>query len=191
MNGQPPHVITRLLESARGGDGAAVDQLWALIYEELHRMAAGRLASNPGDRTLQPTALVNEAYLRLMGNGKVPFQNRRHFFVAAARAMHQIIVDDVRRRGRKKRGGLKRAVCLNEGDAAVEEDPTFVLDIDEALKRMGEQRPDLVEIVQLRYFVGMGLDETAEVLGVARKTVANRWKVAKALLAGMLDDGDE
>ena len=193
MPGEPTNPITQLLASIGRGESAARDQFWAAVYEELHRMARVQMAREGLGRTLQPTALVHEAYLRLFPGGDGSFENRRHFFAAAAIAMHRILVDDARRRGRLKRGGGVEPHRLEPGvmDPAVLDDaPGLVLAVDDALAKLKEQRPDLVELVQLRFFAGLNLDETANVLGVARRTVVNRWRLARALLYGMLQDGE-
>lgn len=183
------HIVTRLLYAVRTGSKGAAEELWKAVYQQLYVMAAARMAEERGPRTLQPTALVNEAYLRLFG-GNDHFENRRHFFSAAARAMHQILVDDARRRGRLKRGGAATTqssalAADGQGDdmpGTGDLDPAEVLAIDEALARLGQEQPDLVEVVRLRYFVGMTLDETAEALAVSRRTVATRWRLARAWL---------
>lgn len=189
------HAVTQLLDAVGRGDVAAAERFWQTVYHELHAMAESRMAAEQGLRTLQPTALVNEVYLKLFGvgggdAGAARFENRRHFFAAAARAMHQILVDDAHRRGRLKRGGLARTVAYSAECDGPADDPTLVLAVDEAMAKFAQDRPDLVELVRLRFFVGLTLDETAEVLGVARRTIANQWQVARAMLYGLLS-GDE
>jgi len=185
------HAVTQLLDAVRTGDPAAADRLWQAVYQELHRMAEAKMAREANLQTLQPTALVHEAYLRLCVGGEGRFENRRHFFAAAARAMHQICVDYARQKGSIKRGGetskSQKVKTPKLEDAAadaavVDRDPTEVLAVDEALQRLADEDAELVEVVRLRYFVGLGLDETAEVLGVSRRTVAYRWRLAKAWL---------
>ncbi len=192
------HAVTQLLNAVDRGDEAAAERLWQAVYHELHALAEARLAGERGLRTLQPTALVNEAYLKLLGagaagaDGNCPrFENRRHFFAAAARAMHQILVDDARRRGRLKRGGRAWAVDLHAEPADNADDADIVLAVDEAMEKLTQERPDLVELVRLRFFVGLTLNETAEVLGVARRTVVNQWQVARAMLYGLLSSDEE
>jgi RNA polymerase sigma factor (TIGR02999 family) len=138
---------------------------------------------------------VNEAYLKLFGNGIAnateggcaTFENRRHFFAAAARAMHQIRLDDARKRRRLKRGGGLAVARTDEDPAVFDHDQVDVLALDEALAKLSDERPELVELVRLRFFVGLSLDESADVLGVSRRTVANRWRLARAWLYGALD----
>ncbi len=187
------YAVTQLLDAARRGDGGAAERLWQAVHHELREMAASHMAREHGPRTLQPTALVNEVYLRIFGgNGDLSFENRRHFFAAAGRAMHQILVDDARTRGRLKRGGTShRAEPGGAADHPLitgatqpsgDTDPAEVLAVDEALAKLGAEQPELVEIVRLRYFVGLTLDETADAIGISRRTVATRWRLAKAWL---------
>ncbi len=197
MPGEPT-LITQLLAAVGRGEPAALDRLGAEVYDELHRMAHAYMAREGPGRTLQPTALVSEAWLRLAA-GDGTFENRRHFFGAAAKAMHRILVDDARRRGCLKRGGhthrrmdAETIGPLTHGSRAEpvisDGDPAFILAMDEALATLNAERPDLAELVRLRFFTGLTLDETAEVLGVARRTVVNQWRLARALLYGMLTD---
>lgn len=177
------HTVTRLLAAVHTGDNGAANRLWQVVALELRTLAQARMAAEHGCRTLQPTALVNEVYLRLFAGASRPsFENRHHFFAAAARAMHQILVDDARTRRRLKRGGDRQREQLADLSAGDAPDPAEILAVDEALARLGDDQPDWLEVVRLRYFVGLNLDEAAEVLGVSRRTVATRWRLAKAWL---------
>ncbi len=191
MHTRDSNAITKILSHIASGDVAARQQLWNLVYQELRQMAADQMALESPGRTLQPTALVHEAYFRLCaaaGNGH--FENRRHFFAAAARAMRQIRIDDARRRGRLKRGGpahggAARSQCRSDDNgepAAFDDDPVELLAVEEALATLEKEQPDLAELVQLRFFAGLDIDQTAEVLGVAPRTVDNRWRIARAWL---------
>lgn len=191
MHTPDSHAVTHILNHAASGDPAARKQLWDLVYHELRQMAADQMALESPGRTLQPTALVHEAYFRLCaaaGNGH--FENRRHFFAAAANAMRQIRIDDARRRGRLKRGGPAHGGAArpqprpedNGEPAAFDDDPAELLAVEEALAALEKEQPDLAELVQLRFFAGLDIDQTAEVLGVAPRTVDNRWRIARAWL---------
>lgn len=191
MNEDPTHLVTNLLAATRQGDEGARERLWRLVYTELHQMAQARLASEQAGRTLQPTALVNEAYLRLVGNSGVEFDNRRHFFAAAGRAMHRICIDDARRRRALKRGGDHRPVDLEGEKLVFDRAPDELLALDQALQRLTEEQPELAELVRLRFFVGLNTDQAAGVLGVSRRTVGNRWRLARAWLYGAMSGGVE
>jgi len=186
------HSVTRLLDAVRQQTPGAQDRLWEAVHSELHLMARQRMADEHGPRTLQPTALVNEAYLRLFAGGDGSFENRRHFFAAAARAMHRICVDDARRRKRLKRGGGVTTAELGQEPAVFDRDHTEVLAVDEALTKLEVESPELAELVRLKYFVGLSLDETADTLGIARRTVVNQWRLARAWLhAALADDAEQ
>jgi RNA polymerase sigma factor (TIGR02999 family) len=174
--------VTQLLAAVGRGDGGASEKLWALIYEELRAVARHQLAGEDSAGTLQPTALVHEAFLRLTGGGGVQWANRRHFFAAAAKAMHRIRIDDARRRKRLKRGGGRRPGVLGEGPAIFDQDPDEVLAIDEALGRLKQEEPRAAEVVLLRYFAGLTVNETAEALGVSGRTVKSDWQFARTWL---------
>jgi RNA polymerase sigma factor (TIGR02999 family) len=188
--GRPVGPITRLLEAAAQGEAASANRLWSAVYQELHRLAGAELAREGPGCSLQATSLVNEAYLRLIGDGQVEWDNRRHFFAAAAKAMRRILVDDACRRGRLKRGGGQTPDSLLEEPAAPQEDPAKVLAIDEALQKLEQVDPPRAEIVMLRYFAGLGIDETAAALGVSPRTVDTGWRFAKAWLHRELSKGD-
>ncbi|MCH8251771.1 MAG: sigma-70 family RNA polymerase sigma factor [Planctomycetes bacterium] len=180
--------ITELLAGAARGDDAAEERLWQAVYAELRAMAGKQMAAESPGRTLQPTALVHEAYLRLTGGAPVKWENRRHFFAAAAKAMRRIRVDDARRRTRRKRGGDGPTMSLPDNVGADGPDPGEMLDIDEALDRLEREFPREARVVMLRYFVGMTGEETAEALGVSPRTVDSDWRYARAWLHRALSD---
>jgi RNA polymerase sigma factor (sigma-70 family) len=202
--------VTQLLDAAACGDKSAHEQLWSLVYDELHRAARQQLAGEQRGVNLQTTVLVHEAYLRLVGNGQVHWANRRHFFAAAAKAMRRICVDDARKRERLKRGGpglgrknAARAAAKGGADgqgacawhgpngplgnevsraAVFDRDPGELLALDEALAKLEKEDPAKAEIVMLRYFAGLTIEETAVALGLAPRTVAKLWRFARAWL---------
>ena len=182
--------VTQLLQAVSQGHASAQQELWSLIYEELHGLARGQMVNEPAGVTLQSTALVHEAYLRLIGNENVQWANRRHFFGAAANAMRRIRIDEARRRGRQKRGGGQQRVPIDEADAVFDQDPAQVLAIDEALVKLEQTDPRKAEIVMLRYFAGLSVDETARAMGVSPRTVDSEWRFAKAWLHRELRSGD-
>jgi RNA polymerase sigma factor (TIGR02999 family) len=175
--------ITSLLTAVGSGDAAAAQRLWHLVYDELHRVAKARMALEGRRGDLQTTVLIQETYLRLVGadGGAIP-ANRRHFFGAAANAMRQFLVDDARKRGRLKRGGSRRPGELGEAAAALNHDPADVLALDEALAKLRAHDERKAEIVQLRFFAGLSIDETAEMLGLSPRQVDKEWCFAKAWL---------
>lgn len=178
-----PESLTHLLNAAAGGaDPAAQQQLWAVVYDELHRMARHQLEGDGAARRLQPTSLVHEAYLRLVGHGPVAWSNHRHFFAAAAEAMRRICVDDARRRGRLKRGGGHAPQPLDTDPAAFGHDPAELLAIDAALRKLEAEDPRKARVVVLRVFGGLTADETAQALDVSRRTVEYDWRFARAWL---------
>ncbi|HMF12181.1 MAG TPA: sigma-70 family RNA polymerase sigma factor [Gemmataceae bacterium] len=172
--------VTRILSAIDGGDPHAAEQLLPLVYDELRKLAARRLAQEKPGQTLQATALVHEAYLRLVGNQD--FENRRHFFAAAAEAMRHVLVDRARRRKRTKQGGGWQRVPLDEAIAASTSAPDELLAIDEALTRLEKDDPQAAAVVKLRYFAGLSADETAHSLGISRASVYRHWNFARAWL---------
>ena len=182
-----PAEVTRLLERAHGGDPHAAAELLPLVYDELRKLARKRMgAEREGGvgQTLQPTALVHEAYLRLVGESEVRWSGRGHFFGAAALAMRRILVDRARQRQSLKRGGGEPAVPL-ELDPAIgpeEPPPDAMLALDEALDRLAPFGQRRVDVVMLRYFAGLSVEETALSLGVSEATVKNEWRFARAWL---------
>ena len=175
--------VTRLLDAAAAGDRQAAADLLPAVYAELRRLAAARLANEKAGHTLQPTALVHEAYLRLVG-GDQTFDHRGHFFAAAAEAMRRILIEAARRKKRLRRGGDLQRQPLDDHEPAGD-DPADALDLlalDEALTRLEAASPRRAQLVKLRYFAGLSLPDAADVLGVARSTAGADWTYAKAWL---------
>jgi RNA polymerase sigma factor (TIGR02999 family) len=178
-----------LQAAGRGEDGAAA-RLMTLVYEQLRAMAKAQMGREASPRTLQPTALVHEAWLRLFGDGETDWQNRAHFFGAAGEAMRRIMVDAARRRAAHKRGGGLDRGDLDEAFVAGKtQDRLDLLALDEALARMEQRDPRMVDIVKLRYFVELSVDDTAAALGISRRTVLREWTAAKAWLHKELGGG--
>jgi RNA polymerase sigma factor (TIGR02999 family) len=173
--------LTQLLDSVRSGRDGAQEELYERVYSELKAMAGARLFRERPGHTLQPTALVNEAYLRL-APGDEQWENRAHFFGSAAQAMRRILVDHARRHQAVKRGGEARRVTFADLAIAGEEPDLDLLALDAALEALGKEEPRLAEVVQLRYFAGLGIAETAEVMGTSPATVKRDWTFARAWL---------
>jgi RNA polymerase sigma factor (TIGR02999 family) len=173
---------TALLESAGEGDASTLDRLVPLVYEELRRMAHRQLARESALSSMGTTALVHEAYLRLVDSSRVTSFGRGYFFAAAARVMRQILVDHARRRKAEKRGGGVECETLDEESAAVDAYAEEILDLDDALRRLGERSSRQVTVVECRFFAGMTVEETADVLAVSSRTVESDWAMARAWL---------
>jgi RNA polymerase sigma factor (TIGR02999 family) len=174
--------VTLLLEAARQGDPQAADKLLPLVYAELRRVAATKMAQeNPG-HTLQPTALVHEAWLRLTGDEDRRWNDRTHFFAAAAEAMRRILVDNARRKRAQRHGGGQQRVAIPEIACATVENDDQVLAINDALEKFAVLDPHKSELVKLRYFVGLTLEEAAGVLGISLATAKRHWVFARAWL---------
>jgi RNA polymerase sigma factor (TIGR02999 family) len=184
--------VTRILSAIERGDQQAADQLLPLVYEELRKLAAQRLAQEKPGQTLQATALVHEAYLRLLnpGHGQ-DWNSRGHFFAAAAEAMRRILVDNARRKRRPKHGGDQKRVPLDAVALPVEDRFHDLLALDEALTKFAGQEPLKAELVKLRYFAGLSIDEAAACLGISSITAKRYWAVARAWLYDALSDGEE
>ena len=176
-------MLRKFLSQIESGDPKATDRLLPLVYDELKRMAEAKMNREPSDHTLQPTALVNEAFLRLVGSEhQMTWENRRHFFGAAAEAMRRVLIDAARRRGRLKRGaGFRRDNdgLLNVPRTEPDED---VESLSEALDRFSEIEPQKAELVKLRFFAGMTISQAAELLGISTSTAERHWSYARAWL---------
>jgi RNA polymerase sigma factor (TIGR02999 family) len=177
-----PEGVTQLLERWSQGDEEALDQLMPLVYDELHRLAGAYLRRERGEHTLQPTALVNEAYLKLVRQRNIQWQNRAQFFGVAAQLMRRILVDHARANYADKRGGDRVNVSLKNIGAFGTQPTTDVLALHDVLNRLAEIDPDQSRIVELRFFGGLTIEETAEVMQVSHSTVEREWKIAKAWL---------
>jgi RNA polymerase sigma factor (TIGR02999 family) len=179
-----PADVTQVLDAARSGDGEAASKLLELVYDELRRLARHQMAAVPPGDTLQPTALVHEAYLRLLGREpEAGWEGRAHFFNAAARAMRDIIVEQARKHARIKRGGNRRRVALDENTLVSPQTTSEdLLALDEALKALEETDPTSARIALLRYFAGLTVEETAQAMGTAPRTVKRHWQYALAWL---------
>jgi RNA polymerase sigma factor (TIGR02999 family) len=173
------------------GGNQPADALLPGLYAELRRLAAALSTRLRPGQTLQPTALVHEAYLRLVGRGDPGWEGRRHFFGAAARAMREILIEQARRKGSRKRGGEARRVELSEDLALIEPPADDLLALDEAIEQLRAERPHLAEVVLLRYYTGLSVEETADVVGRSVSTVTRDWRFARAWLAGKVRLRDE
>ncbi len=191
MPTDPSSAVTLVLKAAVGGDREAAARLLPLVYEELRKLARARMARLAPGQTLQPTALVHEAYLRVIGSAASGWDGRGHFFAAAAQAMRNIIVDQARRKAAAKHGGDRARHPLDELDLAIQPPTEDVLALDEALRRLESDDPRKGRIVDLRYFAGLTVQETAAAMGVSIGTVEREWRYIKAWLhTQLLDQSD-
>jgi RNA polymerase sigma factor (TIGR02999 family) len=174
--------VTILLHQWQKGDASALERLLPLVYDELRRVARARLRAEQPNHTLQATALVHETYLRLMGRGQQTPQNRAHLFALAARLMRQILVDHARKKKAEKRGGGVTAITITDSAPAPETSLVDILALDEALTQLAAHDTRLAQVVEMRYFAGMSIEETAVALNVSTATVERDWTVAKAWL---------
>jgi RNA polymerase sigma factor (TIGR02999 family) len=172
---------TQILAAVGAGDKHAAEELLPLVYEELRRLAAAKMAQQPG-QTLQATALVHEAWLKLAGNGDSRWKDRQHFFRAAAEAMRQILIDRARRRLRLRHGGGGQQMDLDELGIAAPEKEEVLVQLDEALSELKTASPERAEIVNLRFFAGLSEGEIAELLGISERSVQRQWSYARAWL---------
>ena len=174
--------ITEMLHGWQAGDHEVADRLMRLVYDELHQIARRLIPGEGRDPTLGPTAIVHELYLKLEARGDVYWKNRGHFFALATRMMRQLRVDHYRTKSRLKRGGDRRDVPLEEGEAPLRGRPESLLELDQALSELGRLSPRQAAVVELRYFGGLTIEETAGCLGIAPKTVVREWRRARAWL---------
>jgi RNA polymerase sigma factor (TIGR02999 family) len=185
----PMSEVTRILSAIGQGDLHAAEQLLPLVYDELRKLAAQRLAREKPGHTLQATALVHEAFLRLVDvQNAQHFDGRGHFFAAAAEAMRRILVESVRRKKSKKHGGEGERVPLDQIEIALPPPDDDLLALDEALTRLAAERPDVAELVKLRFFAGLTMDEAAQTLGISPATAFRQWNYARAWLFRAVSD---
>ena len=178
----PQHEITQLLAQWREGNQSALDELYPLVYDELHRLARRYMSRERKGHTLQTTALINEAYVRLVDQKNVPWANRSHFFAISAQIMRRILIDHARRHAYAKRGGGAQQVSLDEAAAVTSGIGSEMIRLDEALKMLAEMDPRRSQVVELRYFGGLNNEEIAGVLHVSENTVTRDWNMARAWL---------
>lgn len=191
MTRQSPREVTQLLQAWCSGDQTALEKLMPLVYDELHRLAHHYMLHERIGHTLQTTALVNEAYLKLIDAANVGWQNRAHFFAISANLMRRILVDFARTRGYRKRGGNIRKVELNEALVPSPERSVDFVALDSALSSLAAFDPRQAKLVELRFFGGLSVEEAAEVLGVSPRTVKREWAVAKVWLLREMRHGEE
>src|SRR5207253_408583 len=181
--------VTRILSAIEDGDPSAAGELLPLVYEELRKLAAQRLAQEKPGQTLQATALVHEAYLRLVDDNKAQhWDSRGHFFAAAAEAMRRILVESARQKKRLRHGGGRRRVDLQEAVSLADSPQDDLLALDEALTRLAAREPAKAELVKLRYFAGLSIDEAADLMHISRSTAKRYWAFARAWLLAEIDD---
>jgi RNA polymerase sigma factor (TIGR02999 family) len=184
--------VTRILSAIEQGDHHAAEQLLPLVYDELRKLAAHKLAQERPDHTLQATALVHEAYIRLVdGEASRRWDGRRHFFAAAAEAMRRILIEDARRRKQVKRGGGRQRVELKEGDLIDKNSSETLFAIDDALDKLAREDPEAAQLVKLRYFAGLSIEDAAEMIGIPRSSAYEHWAYARARLSLELQSSQE
>lgn len=180
---------TQLLTAIEAGDPTAAENLLPLVYAELRRLAARKLAGEKPGQTLQATALVHEAFVRLVDGAKIQqWKSRRHFFAAAAEAMRRILIDNARRKRRPKLGGDRKRVAFDEACSLTEDRADELLALDEALEKLEQESPEKAELVKLRYFAGLSHQEAAQALGISRATADRHWAYARVFLYSAMED---
>lgn len=192
LKAMPMSDVTQILSQIESGDPNAADQLLPLVYEELRKLASQKLAQEKPGQTLQATALVHEAYLRLVDVEKAQYWNsREHFFAAAAEAIRRILVDNARRKRRPKHGGDRKRINLNEACFLADDRAEHLLLLDEALAKLAAESPEKAELVKLRYFGGLSHQEAAKSLGISRATADRYWSYAKVFLHCEMEDAEK
>jgi RNA polymerase sigma factor (TIGR02999 family) len=179
--------VTQMLGALERGDPHAAGRLLPLVYDELRKLAAQRMAQEPPGQTLQPTALVHEAYLRLVGQGDPGWESRGHFFAAAAEAMRRILVENARRKQTVKHGGEQKRVDLFDDQVMAPPPDERLLALDEALERFAREQPRMAELVKLRFFAGLPVEQVAVLLGISPRTAKRDWTFARAWLRREMD----
>ena len=174
--------VTRILNAIEKGDPRATEKLLPLVYDELRLLAAQKMSQEKPGQTLQATALVHEAYIRLVGTEAQNWDSRGHFFAAAAEAMRRILVDNARRKQSKRSGGDRQRISLSEASLAIEGPKEDILALDEALDRLANEDQRIAAVIKLRYFAGLALDQVADVMGLGRRTVDRYWALGRAWL---------
>jgi RNA polymerase sigma factor (TIGR02999 family) len=182
--------VTRILNAIEQGDPKAADGLLPLVYEELRLLAAQKLSQERPGQTLQATALVHEAYLRLVDAQAQSWDGRGHFFAAAAEAMRRILVENARRKNRLKRGGERQRIDLDDATLSIEPPPENIIALDEALTKLAQENGAIADVVKLRYFAGLSLEQISEIVGVSRRTVSSYWAYARAWLFREIGSAD-
>lgn len=180
--GAPVASLTQILQAASEGDSAAAGEVFSKVYSELRSLAARHMRGERRDHSLGATALIHETYVRLLGNGEFSYSDRASFFHAAAEAMRRILIEHARKRGRKKRGGQRRKLPLDIVDLSIGEFDSEILAVHEALQRLESEDAHAAEIVRLRFFAGLSVDEVATLFGTSPRTVARDWAFARAWL---------
>ncbi len=183
--------LTRILNAIEQGDARAVDKLLPAVYEELRRLAASKLSREKPGQTLQATALVHEAYLRLLGTEGQSWSSKTRFFTAAAEAMRRILIENARRKRRLKRGGRRQRMDLEEATLAIEGPSEDVLALNDALERLAAEEPVVADLVKLRYFAGLTIEQAAEVMGISGRTANRYWAYARAWLYDQIAEPQE
>ncbi|MHC4561003.1 MAG: ECF-type sigma factor [Planctomycetota bacterium] len=183
--------VTRILNAIEQGDKRAADKLLPLVYEELRLLAAQRLSKEKPGQTLQATALVHEAYIRLVGTEDQSWDNKGHFFKAAAEAMRRILIENARRKKSAKHGGDQQRINLDDADLAIKEPSGDLIVLDEALTRLSETDPGIADLVKLRYFAGLTIEQVAQFQGLSRRTAVDHWAYARAWLRREISKGSE
>ena len=181
--------VTRILAAIEQGDARAADKLLPLVYEELRRLAARKMSLEQPGQTLQATALVHEAYIRLVGSDDRDWSGRTHFFAAAAEAMRRILIENARRKQRLKRGGARQKVDLEDADIVTEGPSDDIIALDEALAKLAQEDPVKADLVKLRYFAGLTIEQAAKILNISKATAERYWSYSRAWLFDEINKG--